>query len=228
MIKNTSNVFAEDDFILVEAENLSLDDKFMQWEPRNKLERDTKELIKEAIEKKVKNFYRPKYDPSFADDGENICFVKGTPPAVGKSFDWWVEATKKYNPKRNSRLGTRLEYGAYMGVLIKKFVESGKSVKWAWNTVCVNSKKYGHYWKRIKVNNKYELTSLELTGSKGIFDFCDVLNTHKILADDVESGVFWVTYFYPNGRIFGYHLSEIARAFEDMDSKRYVGWMVCS
>lgn len=52
MIKNTSNVFAEDDFILVEAENLSLDDKFMQWEPRNKLERDTKELIKEAIEKR--------------------------------------------------------------------------------------------------------------------------------------------------------------------------------
>lgn len=175
-----------DEFILVEAENLSLNDKFMQWKPKTVIQEITKKLITEAICTGVKNFYRPKCDPSFSDDGKSICFVTGKRPAVGyKSFEWWVNVAKDYNPERNSRLGTRLEYGAFLGVLMKKLVKEGKSVKWVWNSVCDVSHKLGHFSSSKNVKHFYELT-----GSRCICGFYDLGNTSKILADRIENHAF--------------------------------------
>ena len=118
----------------------------MKFEPRTRIERLTKEWISEAITKGVKNFYRPKSNPYYTTpDGEGICFVPGNGPATLGHYYWWETVAKKYCPERNSRLGTRLEYCAFLGVLIKKIVESGKSVERAWNLVCDQSYEFEYF-----------------------------------------------------------------------------------
>lgn len=109
-----------DEFILVEAEELSLDDEFMQYEPRTFYEGLVKTEISKAIQEKVKNFYCPKYAPSLTDDGKAICFVPGKKPAVERDYFRWEAWARRYCPERNSRFGTRLQYYAFLGVLMKK------------------------------------------------------------------------------------------------------------
>ena len=52
------------ELVLIEAESLSMKDKFMRYRPRTRMEVHTKSLIINAIEANVKNFYRPIMDPS--------------------------------------------------------------------------------------------------------------------------------------------------------------------
>ena len=208
----------------IEAEELSLNDRFMKHKPCTKAEERAKQLIAEAIKAGVKNFYRPIMDPSFVDDG--ISYIAGKKPAIGKSYNWWVDTAKNYNPSRNSRLGTRLEYGAFLGVLIKKLVEEGMTVKWAWNAVCNDSKELGHY--RDSENAKHEF---ETTGSRCICGFYDLANTCKILSEDGESSGYWVAGGY-------YVLYGIDDPIADLEHNVYgsrsilhaigVGWIVLS
>ena len=121
---------------LVDAEKLSRSDKFLAYDPKTAREKETKALILEAIDKGVKNFYCHTLDPSFTKNGEGIFFSPGHMPAVGRSYPRWEKVAKEYAPERNSRLGTRLEYGAFLGVYIKNLVSKGKSIEWAWNAVC--------------------------------------------------------------------------------------------
>lgn len=223
LLPSCSKIFIpNDDFVIVEAESLSLNDEFMQYEPKSERERITKKLIAEVIEKKVKNFYRPKYDPSFADNA--IQFVAGKKPAVGKSYNWWVEAAKNYCPSGNSRLGTRLEYGAFLGVLIKKLVEEGKSVKRAWHAVCNDSKELGHY-----SNSQDAKHAFELTGSRLICGLYDLANTYKILAEDEEAGGFWVVGGYCCCFGYRYPLADLSHfTTRDFDRTASVGWLVLS
>lgn len=206
--------------ILIEAEKLSLDDEFMQHEPCTEAEVRTKELIVEAIRSNVKNFCRPEMDPSFADDG--IAYVAGKKPAVGKSYVWWSKIAKKYDPSRKSRLGTRLEYGAFLGVLIKELVAEGKAVEWAWNAVCNDSKELGHYY-----DSKNAKCEFEPTGSRLICGFYDLANTYKILAED--EGGFWIAggdyhdFGFSSSLVALYHLT--VRYF---DNNYSVGWLVFS
>lgn len=173
-----------ENFILVDAENLSFRDEFMQWTPQTQEQSDTKNLIFKAIRSNTKNFYIPHCSPSYTDDKKGICFVSDKTPAIGRSYNWWEKVAKEYQPDRNSRLGTRLEYAAFLGVLIKRLVEEGKSVKWAWYAVCNNSKELGHYW-----NSENTLHKFESTGSRCICGFHDLSNLYKILADDNNNGL---------------------------------------
>ena len=175
------------DSVLVEAEGLSIGDEFMKHEPITENEKVTKELILDAIENRVKNFYRPIYDPSFTDDGEGICFLPNRFPAEGKSYEWWSRVAKDYCPSRNSRLGTKLEYGAFIGVLIKKLVEEGKDIKAAWNIVCNDSSEIGNY-----SANGIEEGIYELTGSRNVCGFFDLANMRKILEYDDEIDNCWI------------------------------------
>lgn len=179
----------------VEAESLSVDDEFMKHEPRTKSEKATGDLIKEVINKGVKNYYKPIMDPSFTVDGNNICFERGKMPALDKSFNWWIDAARKFYPERNSRLGTRLEYGAFVGVFIKELIASGKSIEWAWHAVCNDSKELGHYR-----NSENAKADFELTGSRPVCTYCDLGNAYKILAEDVDTGGFWLA----GGRYYNY------------------------
>lgn len=175
-------------FRRIDAENLSKSDKFMKYTPKTEKEKKTKNLILEVIRIGVKNFYRPIMDPTLTEDGKNIFFQKGHMPAVGMSYYAWVNIAKRYNLGRHSRLGTRLEYGAFLGVLMKELVADGLSVSEAWNTVCNDSKELGHW-----SDSKNDKGTFETTGSRCICGFYDLGNTYKVLRDDdPETGVFWV------------------------------------
>ncbi|MBP3284929.1 MAG: hypothetical protein J6M02_05470 [Clostridia bacterium] len=187
-------------FVLIEASKLSPEDAFLQYEPKTMMQELFKKRLVSAIKRGVKDFYRPRIDPSFTEDGTGICYKSGRKPAVGKSYNCWVDVAKNFNPDRKSRLGKRSEYVAFLGVLIKTLVAKGWSVDEAWLTVCNDSKKLGHYR-----NSKNAKDDFELTGSREIGGFFDLANTYKVLADDEGMGAFWlaggtfwnISYIYP-------------------------------
>ena len=206
--------------LLVEASTLSLDDKFMKYKPQTKQEKAFKKLISKAIKSELKDFYRPVCDPSFNDDMTGICYEFGKKPAVGKSYNWWANTAKEF--MQNSRLGTRYEYVAFLGLLIKKLVESGWSISTSWRAVCTDSIELGNY-----LNSDYEKFSLEDTGSREVYGFYDLANTLKILAEDKKAGSFWVA-----GGCYGCnsYYSPLARLRHDDRRNIYfnycVGWLV--
>jgi len=177
-----------DEFVLIESEKLSLNDEFMKHKPQCDSQINGKRLITEAINSKVQNFYHPRYDPSFSVQQNGVCYVPGKMPAVGKSYKWWKEVAKNYSPKHNSHLMTRLERGAFLGWLIKTLVNDGAPIELAWNYVCSNSKRLGHY-----LDSPYAKNTFEPTGSRGIFGIYDLGNTYKVLAEENESEGFLVT-----------------------------------
>lgn len=177
---------AKDVFVNVPASELRLDDEFLKYQPKTKKEKEFKEQVEKAIKSGLKDFYRPKCDPSLSEEG-SICYVPGKKPVVGKSYNWWEKVAKEFCPERNSRLGTKYDYIAFVAVLIKELIASGKSIEWAWNAVYNDSKELGHYW-----NSKDAKHNFETTGSREICGFYDLANTGKILEED-ENGIgFWI------------------------------------
>lgn len=175
-----------DTFVLIEASRLSLDDDFMNFNPKRDKIKSFKDALSEVIKKGVKDFYRPIMDPSFTEDG--ISFEAGEKPAVDKLYDWWKKAAKDFMPNRGSRLGTRSEYIAFLGVLIKELVNQGWTKEKAWKAVCIDSTELGHYW-----DYKEEKHDFELTGSREVVGLYDLANTYKILTDDnSETFGFWL------------------------------------
>ena len=206
--------------VLVEASKLSLDDEFMKYKPQTNHEKAFKKLISEAIKSGLKDFYRPVLDPSFNDDMTGICYEFGKKPAVGKSYNWWVNTAKEF--MQNSRLGTRYEYVAFLGLLIKKLVESGWSISKSWRAVCTDSKKLGHYW-----NSSDAKHAFEDTGSREVCGFYDLANTFKILAEDKETGGFWLAGGFCNFISGDYPLADLDLIFNrDGGSINSVGWLV--
>lgn len=215
-------VVSEGLFKKVPASELRLDDKFLKYQPKTDEERKFKKLVETAIKNGLRDFWCPVYDPSFDDNGR-ICYEPGKMPAVGKSYIWWEENAKKYAPERGSRLGTKSEYVAFLAVLIKELVAFGKSVEWAWNAVCCDSKELGHYR-----NSKDAKHNFETTGSREICGWYDLANTYKILAEDEDAGGFWRAggnyFIYSNlGPLVGLDYSNNHRWFDQLDS---CGWLV--
>lgn len=179
---NNENV--NDVCILVEASKLSLKDAFMSHKPKTKAEKKFKDTLTEVIKNGIEDFYRPAIDPSFADKEKmKIHYMAGEKPAVGKSYNWWKETVK------DSKwcFGTKAQYVAFLGVLIKMLVAKGWTCCEAWDAVCNDSKNLGHY--RNSDNAKRQF---EDTGSREICGFFDLANTYKILAEDEEAGGLWL------------------------------------
>lgn len=176
----------EDIFKLVRASELSLSDGFLRYRPHTRAEKAFKEALEKVIKAGVQDFYRPTLDPSFDVDGR-ICYEVDMKPAVGKSYNWWVKASKDFCPERKSRLGTYSEHIAFLAVLIKEMVASGKSLEWAWNAVCNDSKELGHYWNSSDAKHEFEATC-----KRKVCGWSDLANTCKILAKDKEAGGFWL------------------------------------
>lgn len=174
-------------FVLVKASSLSLADAFMKYEPEAWIAQEFKKTLTEVIKEGVHDFYRPNMDPSFDSHGK-ICYQAGLEPAVGKSYNWWEKNAKDFCPERKSRLGTMSEYVAFIGVLLKKLVESGWSIADAWNAVAYDSKNLGHY-----KDSDGALHDFEPTGSREICGFFDLANTIKLVANSKESdGTYWM------------------------------------
>ncbi len=212
------------DFVLIPASTLSITDDFMRHFPRTDREKAFKKLLTNMIIfGGVSDFYRPKCDPSFDSEGK-ICYQAGLKPAVGQTYYWWEKNAKEFCPERKSRLGTKYEYVAFLGVLIKKLVERGWSIDNAWNAVCNNSRNVGHYW-----NSEGALHDFEPTGSREICGFCDLGNTSKILAKDEENaGGFWLA-----GGAYSCCSDRYPLADRHLNYRRYwkyhfsVGWIIC-
>lgn len=210
-------------FVLVEASKLRTNDDFMKHKPKTYEEEKFKKRLTEVIENGVKDFWRPKYDPSFTKEGKGICYMEGKKPAVEKSYNWWKKTAEAFCPRRHSRLGTKSEYVAFLGVLIKKLVESGWDVAEAWSAVCNDSRNLGYYWDSTNADNK-----LENTGSREVCGFFDIANTYKILADDEEKpGYYWRAGCHYTNNSFGFALANfsmnINHNFVDFCG---VGWVV--
>ena len=214
----------QDTFVLVEASKLSLDDEFMKYKPKTEGEEKFKKDLTEAIKKGVKDFWAPRCDPSFNEDGTGICYVEGKRPAVGKSYNWWEKAAKEFCPERQSHLGIKSERVAFLGWYIKKLIKSGWRMEDAWYAVCNDSKKLGHYW-----NSENAKHAFEKTGSREVCGFCDLANTYKILAKDERAGGFWLagggdcidSDFFPLAV-----LVRVRNFSQDVGNYDGVGWLV--
>ncbi len=214
--------------VLIEASKLSLNDEIMQYKPRDKNGKRLKNLLIKIITQGIDDFCVMNFDPSFTENERGIHFVKGENPAVNKSYNWWDAIAKSYCPERNSRLGCRSQYAAFLGIFIKKLMERGCTAKKAWQAVTKDSTNLQYYW--TEPERMYD-GFLEYTGSHQIYGFCDLTNTNKIVKEDedeTEGG------YYHMGAFFGayYHYTTLA----DMVHKGYwllddvyggsVGWIV--
>lgn len=207
------------DCILVRASELSLNDDFMKYKPNTDAEKRFKIMLSEVIKDGIENFYRPIMDPSFADEGNTkIHYVAHEKPAVGKSYNWWKKTVK------NSKwcLGTKDQYVAFMGVLIKELIAEGWKDDEAWHAVCNDSRILGNYCNSENAKHK-----LEDTGSRERCGFYDLANTYKILAKDKKTDEF----FLAGGMYKNYGFSHPLVGFEtckdcDNDYINSVAWLV--
>ena len=184
---------------LVEASKLPTSNIIMKHTPNSKNEQELKDYIMEFIQKGAYDFYRPIMDPCL-DQKFRICYAPGFYSSLYFDPESWEKLALEYAPERKSRLGTELEYSAFIGVLIIKLVtQKGWSVEKAWHTVCDNSKEIGNYrdyWENV-ARRKDSLTRdlsvtfrylvniqrfiNEPTGSRKVCGFYDLANTYKVL-----------------------------------------------
>lgn len=148
------------------------------------------EAISEVKAAKLEPFYKPIYDPS--EDGNIIAYQKGKKPAVGHSYNWWVETASKMLAVdgRHWYLATEYQYYAFLVWLINQLAKEGKSVDVAIEMVVLDSKELGHYYDS---ENSKEGKNFEDTGSRCVCGFYDLANTYKILrCSNKEAGGFWL------------------------------------
>ena len=159
---------------------------WLEHQPTSRRQKETLDLYQDAKAKgRLHAFTCMTIDTSVKDG--KLVYQKGLPIKTGFSQRQWAKMLKEYNPSRNSRQMTRTEYACRNLYLIQKFVESGYEIA-AWEAVCDDSRKIGHYCNSDNPKNDFEPT-----GSREVCGFCDLGNAWKFLAEDPweEAGGFW-------------------------------------
>lgn len=149
------------------------------------------EAVEEVKEASLEAFYRVKYDPTEIGD-HMIAFQNGKKPAIGHSYNWWVETASKMSPVegRQWHIATEYQYYAFLVWLINQLVKIGKSVEEALHQVVLDSEELGHYYDS---ENSTEGEDFEFTGSRCVCGLYDLANTFKILqCSNSEAGGFWL------------------------------------
>jgi len=212
-----------DMFRVVEASKLSLNDKFLQHNPKTERQAHDKEEIMKAIKVGLVDFRKPILDPSVDEDG-NIFFEAGNNPATGYSLNWWSEKAKELIPDKNSRVGEEAHHYAFIATLIKYLIDEEKyEIGDAWRAVCDNSIRMGHYW-----NSEDSKHTFETTGKRPVGGWFDLSNTLKLLKDDdgtplLASGC----YCYDSGH---FPVSKVEKPMNPSPDAGYgycVGWLIC-
>lgn len=145
------------------------------------------EAISEVKAAMLEPFYKPIYDPS--EDGNIIDYQKGKKPAVGHSYNWWVETASKMSAVdgRQWKIATEYQYYAFLVWLINQLVKGGKSVYVAIKMVVLDSKELGHYY-----DSENSTGEFEDTGSRCVCGVYDLANTYKFLScSNKKAGGFW-------------------------------------
>ena len=203
--------------ICVEGSDSKIYSELLEHKALNDCEKKFMNNLRTAIEAGVKSFKVPVCDPSIDANGK-IQFVPGCKVANGYSYN----KLEKLAEKNSFRLGTKNEYFLFLGTILNRLIAEGWSETAAFEAVCTDSTKLGHY--SNSADAKYDF---ELTGSRKIVGKCDLANTYKILAKDEKADVFWFAggnchcsgYNFPLASLFGNY---------DYDFLTYnsVGWFV--
>ena len=209
-------------FVLIEASKLSLEDDFLKYEPQTESQERFRMTVRGVIRRGVKDFWKPRMDPSFNSNGDGITFEFFRKPAVGKTYKWWKRAARKYSPARKSRLGTVDEYIAFLAVLMKLLLANGWPIEKVWYAICDDSTELGEY-----LTNPDEIPELQFVGTKEVCGFFDLGHTHKMLKWNGEKGGLCIA----GGccELFGHDipLSKILlRVFFPNVANTTVGWVV--
>ena len=178
----TSKTAEKIDTFNVEGSECDCYAELLKYQPCTEKEEKFKRNLEKAISVGIKSFKVPVNDPSFSEDGK-LQFIAGAKPAVRYSYN----ELEKIAKENALRLGTQYEYILFLATLIKRLIEEGWSKLDAWNAVCNDSKKLGHYY-----NSENAAGEFELTGSRMVAGKCDLANTYKMLAKDDEAGGFWI------------------------------------
>lgn len=145
--------------------------------------------IEEVKAANLEAFYKPIYDPSEGLGEIPIIYQKGNKPAVGHSYEWWIEAASKMPTVEGKSWDVASEYHWYALLvdIINKKVTSGD--KDALIEVVNNSTTWGHYYNS---EDSTEGENFEPTGSRCVCGFYDLVNTYKILkCSNKKAGGFW-------------------------------------
>ncbi|MGN1299201.1 MAG: hypothetical protein ACI4UE_04390 [Candidatus Scatovivens sp.] len=209
-------------FPIVEASKLSFLDAFLLHQPKTLNQKKFKAELEEIIKSGIEDFRKPIYDPSFGEGEEEILFIPDAIAAVKFSPDSWKKLSKKIKAEKKSRLGTRKQYVAFLGVLIKMLIsEKGYEISEAWKAVCDDSSKLGHYF-----NSWCAKRNFEPTGCRKVVYWYDLANTTKIILDDESDELLLAAgnfYTYGNKNPL-YHFETINHIFAKSDFS--VGWII--
>jgi hypothetical protein len=127
-------------------------------------------------------------------------------------------------PEYNSRIGTRLQYGAFIGHLAMKLFNEGMPVDRVWHQLSVNSNELGHFRGAVGAQNVFEVT-----GSRTICGFSDLGNVSKLLASDEKVQGHWIA--GGNYRTSGKErpITSYRQNLRDKTVYRAaIGWVICS
>lgn len=140
--KDTFEMNAEcpiDGYVLCRASALSLSDDFLTFGSSNYEQQKFKKLLIKVIRNGINDFWVPIRDPSMQEVYEKLHLKPNFNPVLDLSYYFWQTYAINICHERHSRLGSRTEWIAFLGVLIKKLFETGYEPNEAWNLVC---KKY--------------------------------------------------------------------------------------
>ena len=204
-------------FGTVEASKLSLNDPFMKHEPKSKEQAKLKESLVTIIQEWIPDFKAPLLDPHL--ENETIGFAPGNTVAFGKSPIWWYENAKDYCPEKSSRLGTKKQYDAFLGFLIKN-LSRAYPVSEAWEAVCDNPRILGEPIDPRKA--KYRLLT---GGDRNVGIFFDIANNKKYVRDEKNE-----TFLVMGGPFiseeYTQSLTSYLQAIPDLPYTNCVGWIV--
>lgn len=196
--------------------------EWLNHQPTTRRQKETLNLYLDAKAKgRLHTFTCMTIDTSVKDG--KLVYQKGLPIKTGFSQKQWEKMLKEYNPSRNSRQMTRTEHACRNLFLIQRLVESGYEIKEAWEAVCDDSRKIGHY--RNSDNHKNDF---EPTGSREVCGFCDLGNAWKFIAEDSwdEAGGFWAAGggYYSNG--YDFPVADLGHCYDvDFDYRSGVGML---
>lgn len=115
----------DEKFPIVKASTLSLNDAFLKHIPQTPHEERIKQFIIEGIEEGFNDFRRPVTDLLFQKNEEKL-----------EVIEYGNEEFKKIMSQRKKRKGSQKEFCAYLGLLIKHFMEKGYTEDEAWEKAC--------------------------------------------------------------------------------------------
>lgn len=207
---------------LVEASKLSVEDNFMQHIPVGMAEARFKKELERTINSGLSDFWHPIMDPSEKDG--NIYFQEGERPALNHTYEWWDKKAEEFMPEYGFRLGTKTEYIAFLGCLIKQLVNSGYSVNKAWHEVCNDSENLGNYY--------HPRSEIMHTGSNTVCGWSDLANISKIVKNN-QKEMDMSMFFRVSGNYFEVsHLNPLAKIERHYNFEKFsyfmVGWLVCN